>query len=154
MRCSSCGLKKAAEAFAWRKIGISRQSKCRRCQRNYAKTHYKKNKALYVERAKRSNVLLRKRLLKIIIEERTRPCLDCKLTFPWHVMDFDHVRGKKIANVGRMARQTVTEQKLRAEIAKCDVVCANCHRLRTYSRTSHARVAEILVDAPGSNPGG
>lgn len=46
-------------------------------------------------------------------------------------MDFDHVRGSKVGNVSEMLGSTSLADLL-MEIAKCDVVCANCHRLRTY----------------------
>ncbi len=64
---------------------------------------------------------------------KTRPCLDCKHEFPPCAMDFDHVRGEKKFNVGqRMAY--VSAEDLQAEIMKCDVVCANCHRVRSFGR--------------------
>jgi hypothetical protein len=47
-------------------------------------------------------------------------------------MDFDHVRGEKQSNVASLVGMSASEERLRAEIAKCDVVCANCHRERTY----------------------
>jgi hypothetical protein len=58
------------------------------------------------------------------------PCMDCGASYPPYVMDFDHVRGKKLFDIGRMRSQTAA--KIMSEIAKCDVVCANCHRIRTY----------------------
>lgn len=59
-----------------------------------------------------------------------KPCQDCGQTFPPYVMDFDHVpeRGVKKFNVG-LAKNL---RQLAAEIAKCDLVCANCHRIRTH----------------------
>lgn len=47
-------------------------------------------------------------------------------------MQFDHVRGSKASNVTGLQGASVTA--LRAEIAKCDVVCANCHAIRTHER--------------------
>ena len=61
------------------------------------------------------------------------PCADCRGMFPPYVLDFDHVRGRKVGNIARLKMQT-TRSVLLAEIAKCDVVCANCHRIRTYER--------------------
>lgn len=66
------------------------------------------------------------------------PCVDCGDTFPPECMDFDHVRGEKVANVGSLT--TFSNVKLMAEIAKCDLVCANCHRIRTQARRL-ARIA-------------
>ena len=67
-----------------------------------------------------------------IDELKARPCQDCGNHFPPECMDFDHVRGEKkfmvSANVGSSWSATVEE------IAKCDVVCSNCHRIRTRKR--------------------
>ena len=70
-------------------------------------------------------------------ELKTEPCLDCGGSFPPECMDFDHVRGEKEfalggANVSR-SRESVDQ-----EIAKCDLVCANCHRIRTEARRLQA----------------
>ena len=62
---------------------------------------------------------------------KARPCADCKGRFDPVCMDFDHHDGKKF-DIGSM--NTHAEETLLAEIAKCDVVCANCHRLRTQRR--------------------
>ena len=48
-------------------------------------------------------------------------------------MDFDHVRGKKHANVMELI-PTLSKKKIDEEIAKCEIVCSNCHRARTHSR--------------------
>jgi hypothetical protein len=49
-------------------------------------------------------------------------------------MDFDHVSGKKENNVGTMVAHGWNRDRVLAEIAKCDLVCANCHRIRTKKR--------------------
>jgi len=61
-------------------------------------------------------------------------CSDCKGFYPACVMDFDHVRGKKMANIAQMVTSGYSLKTLMAEIAKCELVCANCHRVRTYER--------------------
>jgi hypothetical protein len=65
---------------------------------------------------------------------KSGPCFDCGRTYPYYVMDFDHRDpSKKIMDVPMMARyQRFTWQDILAEVAKCDLVCACCHRLRTY----------------------
>jgi hypothetical protein len=47
-------------------------------------------------------------------------------------MDFDHVRGSKLMEVSRLVGASA--QRLRDELAKCEVVCANCHRIRSARR--------------------
>jgi hypothetical protein len=49
-------------------------------------------------------------------------------------MDFDHVRGEKVANVSVLVAGGASRRRVLAEIAKCEVVCANCHRERTHGR--------------------
>ena len=63
---------------------------------------------------------------------KTVPCSDCGNTYHPCAMDFDHVRGSKTGNVSHLA--SLKKERVLIEIAKCDVVCSNCHRLRTYRR--------------------
>lgn len=73
-------------------------------------------------------------LAKYIREYKERhACADCKISYPYYVMDFDHVRGKKHANVMELI-PTLSKKKIDEEIAKCEVVCSNCHRARTHTR--------------------
>ena len=54
--------------------------------------------------------------------------------FPFYVMDFDHREGEeKTAHVAMLVNM-LSINRLLNEIAKCDLVCANCHRVRTYKR--------------------
>lgn len=62
-------------------------------------------------------------------------CVDCGITN--HIMlDFDHLRDKKY-NVSRMIHDGFSWKAILKEIEKCEVVCANCHRLRTHYRLTH-----------------
>lgn len=68
-----------------------------------------------------------------IKEQKNKPCMDCGISFPYYVMDFDHRDpSQKSANLARMLSHSFSE--IIAEIAKCDVVCSNCHRERTYGK--------------------
>lgn len=62
------------------------------------------------------------------------PCVDCGNTFDPICMDFDHRPGEiKKHDVSRLVRSgSITS--IAAEIARCDLVCANCHRMRTHKR--------------------
>jgi hypothetical protein len=65
---------------------------------------------------------------------RDVPCMDCGGRFPPCSMDFDHrdpgtKRSRVPALIGRAA-----DARILAEVAKCDIVCANCHRARTFAR--------------------
>jgi hypothetical protein len=71
-----------------------------------------------------------KRTLIRILKDR--PCADCGQRFPPAAMDFDHVRGEKLHGVAHIVNTAHSIDTLLAEIAKCDVVCATCHRIRTH----------------------
>ena len=67
---------------------------------------------------------------------KENPCVDCGKNFPFYVMDFDHrERNTKKFNVGRMIHEGW--DRIKIEIEKCDVVCANCHRIRTLKGMAH-----------------
>jgi NADPH-dependent glutamate synthase beta subunit-like oxidoreductase len=70
----------------------------------------------------------------MIAEAKSVPCADCNKTFPPCCMDFDHVIGEKIDDISRLARYGYDSSKLLREIEKCEVVCANCHRIRTFDQ--------------------
>lgn len=60
---------------------------------------------------------------------KSDPCKDCGCTFPPECMDFDHIKGNKLFEIhGKIMGN---KQALLSEIAKCDVICSNCHRIRT-----------------------
>lgn len=82
------------------------------------------------ERAKRNAQA--EEVRRVIRElKSSTPCADCKRKYPHYVMDFDHVRGKKVHNISTLMRKRLVA-KVWLEIAKCELVCANCHRARTY----------------------
>lgn len=63
-----------------------------------------------------------------------RGCKDCRKSFPHYVLEFDHLpRFKKIDIVYRVLKNYGADMAWR-EVAKCEVVCSNCHKLRTYAR--------------------
>jgi hypothetical protein len=52
------------------------------------------------------------------------------------VLDFDHLKNKKY-NISRMIHDGFSWAAIKKEIAKCEVVCANCHRIRTHNRLTN-----------------
>ena len=83
----------------------------------------------------------RSKLAEGIKESKMRPCMDCG--FVPEVsgqMDYDHLRDKEF-NVSKGSR-TGSPRKIAEEISKCDLVCRNCHALRTHNRR-HAPVDQL-----------
>ena len=67
--------------------------------------------------------------------KETHSCRDCGMSYPHYVMDFDHVFGVKTADVSDlMSRGSCSIHRIQTEITKCQLVCANCHRKRTFLR--------------------
>lgn len=64
------------------------------------------------------------------------PCTDCGVNYPACVMQFDHIGNDKVDHVNRLVR-SASLKTVMEEIAKCEVVCANCHALRTYNRLTN-----------------
>jgi hypothetical protein len=91
------------------------------------KKYYEANKQYYKDKATERRLAFR----EIVNRIKDVPCMDCGNTFPPYVMDFDH-RGDKVDNVSRLSNNRVSIARIMEEIAKCDIVCANCHRIRTY----------------------
>lgn len=106
---------------------------CRRC---YGRTRMQERRAENPELGKTSprNLERIKRNGDAIRAAKGRPCADCSGTFPAECMDLDHVRGKKLFNLSSSG--TRSHEAVLEEIAKCDVVCANCHRIRTKARAN------------------
>jgi hypothetical protein len=73
-----------------------------------------------------------------------KPCTDCGIGFPHYILDFDHRPGcKKNANINVLVKRGASIKVLLEEIAKCELVCANCHRRRTWERKI-AKVADQM----------
>jgi len=69
------------------------------------------------------------------------PCADCGETFPVYVMHWDHLPGfEKVDEVSSMVGHR-TRAAILEELKKCELVCANCHVLRTISHERRPRLA-------------
>ena len=114
-----------------------RQSYCRTCVSEYFRQYYQKHKKIYVVRA----TAYHRKMRELVRGAKSKPCMDCGTSYPYYVMDFDHRAGEqKLCNVADLnCRRRVSVGKLLEELAKCDAVCANCHRIRTHLRRKQAR---------------
>lgn len=69
---------------------------------------------------------------------KAAPCVDCGGTFPPECMDFDHIDPSTKSFCVAKGPVSYGRERVLAEIAKCELVCANCHRVRTWK---HRRTA-------------
>lgn len=127
-------------AFAWRRRKkVQRDSMCRDCRRAYGRKHYEANRERYIQNAaalRRRNRVERTRYLIEFFQ--AHPCADCGETDPV-VLEFDHLEDKSFEISQQFAERGW--QSILDEIAKCDVVCSNCHRRRTAERAGALRYA-------------
>jgi hypothetical protein len=122
--------------------------RCTKCQRDLPVDDFARDSKAHSRGFRRhacrecaadGDAVLRERNRQLIREAKDVPCMDGTMCggkrFPPHIMQFDHVpgRGKKDFSIGSEGR-SFSEQKVKDEIAKCDVVCSNCHDDRTYKR--------------------
>lgn len=70
-------------------------------------------------------------------------CQDCVQIFPPYVMEYDHVRGEKRFNLGKMANHR--REAVLAEIEKCELVCCACHRVRTQNRKGDSDIPKLQI---------
>jgi hypothetical protein len=132
--CNLCFNKKRREIWTVSPaVAEADRVRSREYWRNKNGWHGKSRKATIKER------------VAFIAAAKDKPCMDCGNRFPSVAMDFDHVRGEKTMGIAYMAQHGYSLDLIRQEIEKCDVVCSNCHRIRTWlSRTSgHLKGIEV-----------
>jgi hypothetical protein len=145
-KCSDCKEIKAVTEFnknKAKKDGYG--SKCRDCMKIYRKAHYlanperiKANVQAAREERKRG---IEKYLLEYLLEH---PCIDCGNNDP-RVLEFDHINpALKTINVSQLLGGDHIWSTVYEEIVKCEVRCANCHRIRTQRQFSTFRVGWIV----------
>lgn len=137
--CKKCQRELDDESFHRR--GNGRRGTCRECVAQYQAAHYEANRERYIV-GKKSSVANRRREIRSFLEEAKRkPCADCGISYPPWVMQFDHVRDQKVFALAVASRIQPSQNRIMAEIAKCEVVCANCHADRTYRRRAECKSA-------------
>lgn len=131
--CNHCLKEKPVKEFSWRWKALGkRQRTCRDCQKKQKNAWYKKNKETH-----KANVYQNKKAKiesgRAYIWEHlsVNGCIECGESDP-RVLEFDHVRGKKRSEVTRLVRDGYSTDVIQKEIDKCVVICANCHKKKTY----------------------
>ena len=122
--CTSCNQDLPIEKFKMRggRQADTRYSMCNRC--------------LYV---KYTRPLIEQKTKEIHEYQMEKGCMDCGYNAHPAALEFDHVSGKKLFNIGEEVGNR-SREKLWEEIAKCDVVCANCHSIRTANRRQRVEI--------------
>lgn len=89
--------------------------------------------------------------IKTYIQEykASQSCADCGENYPYWMLEFDHLQDKKFT-IGNFTDTTINLEIVKKEISKCEVVCSNCHKNRTFQRQiKNARYVNLdICDYP------
>lgn len=123
-KCNKCNIEKEHSEFNKKsasKDGL--QNFCRKCDNAAQKQRYKKDKQYYIDKSKIQRIILRN-YVNTLKEEGCMYCAEDDIV----CMDFHHVKGNKNDSIASMVNRAVSFKILKEEIAKCIILCANCHR--------------------------
>lgn len=144
-RCPRCGLTKALTEFhrnARRSDG--HQSYCKSCRAQIDHARYVRQRAAGTRRRNEFDV---GRVAWLRSLKAGRPCHDCGRIFAPEAMQWDHLPGAvKLGDVSTLRGRS--KQEILDEITKCELVCTNCHILRTFTRAGW----KLREDAPLYGP--
>lgn len=131
-RCCECKTEKPASNFH-RRGANGYQGMCKPCRKEHDKVRYEQNPVGHAEiRGKRKQELI----LWAHELKSFKPCTDCGRSYHPVAMQWDHIGDDKVVNVSDAIRRGWSKERVLSEIAKCELVCANCHSVRTYVRRS------------------
>lgn len=114
--------------------------------REYCKSHYARNRGYYKDKAIKYKDKARAFVAEYL---KFHPCERCGES-DVRVLDFDHLRDK-VENVSTMAYTGCSSRALLEEIAKCQVLCANCHRITTWERRQPSSITGNALDSDSSD---
>lgn len=96
--------------------------------------------AYYLGDGQKEKTVTRTRKLRNTIRQHIQDvkqgqvCIDCREDYPYWILEFDHINDDKLFTIGQFQAVTASLDKIKEEIAKCEIVCANCHKNRTHGR--------------------
>lgn len=130
--CVLCKLSKDLAEFNKRKRSIDgRQNVCRECNKLRSKKYYHDNRDIHKDIVYDRKIIHVQNSKEFVFKYlQTHFCVDCGEK-DLVVLDFDHVRGKKHRSISQMVHRGNSIDKIKEEIEKCEVRCANCHRRKT-----------------------
>jgi len=140
--CTSCNQAKPLDAFYFIKSRNRHLHKCIVCKQQYDKSYWQLTGTKRRSQKKKNISQIRDRNTRYILSYlREHPCVLCLETDPL-VLEFDHINPSlKEANVSELLSYSI--ERIEVEIAKCRVLCANCHRRETAKQFQYSMWALI-----------
>ena len=140
--CKKCKTEKPVSNFGVRNANSDGlMVVCKECNRLSQKIQYSNNKTYYLDRNRehrsRNRELYRQ-------SKEGKPCARCGGVFPQVVMDYDHLDPKtKRMCVAQMLGYSWAD--IQSEINKCELLCSNCHRIKTYETSNRQKQHRITT---------
>ena len=105
------------------------ESERRKYQKKYHKKWYANNKVKRFAEIKKRERVIKDQFLEY---KSKKKCERCEESHP-RALDFHHMRNKKL-NISTMSSDGYSLKSIMAEIEKCRILCANCHRIEHYNQ--------------------
>ena len=129
--CGSCKQEKSLDCFSRKGTktnGEPRfQSKCKQCNRDYQRTHYRENRSYYSSKSKLWKQNYRRNTHSFLKQKCVDGCVVCGEK-DYRCLQFNHIDPEqKQHEISRMVAEQMPLSRIETELEKCEVVCANCH---------------------------
>jgi hypothetical protein len=122
--CPECGKLKSIDDFHKNKNKKDgHQSSCKECKGNRSKVRYINEKSKL-----RAQIVARKQFIREYVNrvKQRAKCAICGIKGSW-LLQFHHTTSNKEINIGNVMQHSFSIKKLKEEMRKCIIVCANCH---------------------------
>lgn len=138
-KCSQCNELKSEDEYGFR-LG-KKQAACKLCLNKKQKIQYANNTKYYLDR----NRVQRSSNREWYQELKSKtPCAKCGVQYPYYVMDYDHIDpNTKTTCIAKMMGHS--KKAILNEITKCELLCANCHREKTYETQNRQQQHRITT---------
>ena len=137
-RCSKCSETKDLSEFAkgggkW----------CKECMNKYAKERLlDPTVGASIRKKRRDSINRLKAVAAAYVRSlKDKPCVECKQKFHFSAMDFDHLDpSSKEDSIQNLVNHGAKKERIDREVAKCELVCSNCHRVRTWNQEQQRKL--------------
>lgn len=139
--CTKCKLPKEESEFFFKNKATGKlHSYCKQCKRELDRLSYRKDGNARAEKirfnARKSIKRAKEFVRELKMQSVCRKCKDNR----WYVLDFHHLENKE-DTISMLVHKGPSMKKLQAEIAKCEILCSNCHREEHYFKRLNGAVA-------------
>ena len=139
--CSKCSTEKVLEDFPYKNKELNvKNSVCKTCQREYKTIYYNNNKDTHYER----NKITESKIRAYVTNIKKQGCIICKETFE-KCLEFHHLNPlNKDLSIAELCKKG-SLNKVKLEIDKCILLCANCHRKVHYDKEFDIKMRELIT---------